>query len=73
MQCGALDPTMDKLEKAYPNVKFYSANISDIGNIATRYGIICLPTVIIFKDGKVIHQLYGNLPQNVFEEELNKL
>ncbi len=73
MQCTALEPTIKILEKKYKNVKFYSANISDINDIATRYGIMSLPTVIIFKNGKTVHQFYGNLPQDVFEKELDKL
>lgn len=73
MQCTALEPTIKNLEDKYTNVKFRSANISEIGDIATRYGIMSLPTVIIFKDGETIHQFYGNLPQDVFEKELDKL
>jgi len=73
LQCEALKPTMDKLEKKYTKVKFYSANISETSDIATIYGILSLPTIIIFKNGEIAHQLYGNLPQDVFEKELDKL
>lgn len=73
LQCSALEPTLKKLEKKYTNVNFFSANVSDVGDIATRYGIMSLPTVIIFKNGEIIHQLYGNLPKDSFEKVLDEL
>jgi len=73
MQCVALEPTMKKLEGKYPNIKFYSANINDVNKHATAYGIMSLPTIILFKDGENVHQFYGNLPIDVFEKELDKL
>jgi len=73
LQCEALTSTMKKLEEKYKNIKFYSANVSELNDIAAIWGIMSLPTVIIFKEGNSIHQFYGNLPQDVFEKELDKL
>lgn len=73
LQCSALDPTMKKLEDIYSNIKFYSANVAEIGEIATIWKIMALPTTILFRDGQPIHQFYGNLPQSEFEKEFDKL
>jgi len=73
LQCSALDPTLKKLEDKYSNIKFYSANVGEIGDIAMVYGIMSLPTVILFKDREPIHQFYGNLPLSEFEKEFDKL
>jgi len=73
-QCLAVKPILEKLEAKYKDrVKFAKANVSEIGDVATKYGIMSLPTLLIFKNGQVIHQFVGNQPQNVFEEELDKL
>lgn len=73
LQCSALDPTMKKLEDKYTNIKFYSMHVNDSGDIPTSYGIISLPTVILFKDGEPIHQFYGNLPHSEYEKEFDKI
>jgi len=73
-QCVAVEPTLEKLEEKYKGkVKFAKANISEIGDITTAYGIISLPTLLIFNNGKVIHRLVGNQPIDVFERELDIL
>lgn len=73
LQCEALKPTMKNLEEKYKNIKFYSANVGNLSDTAAIWGIMSLPTIMIFKDGIVVHQFYGNLPQDVFEKELDKL
>jgi len=73
-QCVAVEPTLEKLQEKYKGkVKFAKANVSDIGDVAVAYGIISLPTMIIFKIGGIVHRFIGNQPINVFEEELDKL
>lgn len=73
-QCIAVEPTLEKLEEKYKGkIKFAKANVSDIGGWATAYGIMSLPTMIIFKIGGIVHQFIGNQPIDVFEKELNKL
>ena len=72
-QCEALRPKLEKLESKYSNIRFCSANVGNLSDIATRYGIMALPTILLFKNNKVVHQFCGNLPQDVFEKELNKI
>ena len=42
------------------------------GELAMRYGVMSIPTVIFFKDGKEIHREVGALPKEVFVNVLKE-
>ena len=46
-------------------------DVDEQGELAMRYGVMSIPTVIFFKDGKEIHREVGALPKEVFVNVLN--
>jgi thioredoxin 1 len=53
--CRALAPTLEDIAESYKNkVKFLKINVDDNQSIATKYGIRGIPTIILYKEGKVI-------------------
>ena len=69
--CKMMSPMVDQLAGAYAGkLKVFKVNVDDAQEIASRYGVMSIPTFIFFKDGKAVHQTVGALPQNVFEKEI---
>ena len=67
--CKAVAPSIDMLsEEMKGSVEFGKVNVDDHPDIAGRYGIMSIPTLIIFRAGNVAGQLVGALTK----EELKK-
>jgi len=59
--CRSLAPHLDTLAARFAGrAKVIKVNADDNADIAARYGIRGLPTLLVFKDGKVVDQLVGN-------------
>jgi thioredoxin 1 len=59
--CRMLSPVIEELAKQYDDqkIKIYKLNVDENPKIAAKYGIMAIPTVIIFKDGKPVEQITG--------------
>ena len=67
MPCKMLRPILEKVEKALPTVKFCSLDIDQNEEIAKNYRIFSVPTMVVFREGKVVDSLVG---LNSFDEVL---
>ncbi len=60
MPCQILHPVLDALEKEMGDtIKLAKVNVDEQREIAVEYGIMSIPTVIIFKNGKPVKQIIG--------------
>ena len=57
--CRRLAPVIDKVAGEEPDIAFYSINIDNDEEIAARFQIDTVPTVIFFKDGEAVDQFVG--------------
>jgi thioredoxin 1 len=58
--CRMMEPTIDAIATDYNGrVRVGKLNVDDNGNIATRYGIRGIPTLLLFKSGRVVEQRVG--------------
>ncbi|HCG76644.1 TPA: thiol reductase thioredoxin, partial [bacterium] len=48
-------------------------NVDEAREIAVRYGIMSIPTLLIFKGGKVVEQIIGAVPQERISEKLDNI
>ena len=70
--CKAIAPTIDALAESFNGkVKIGKVNVDDNPNIPGQFGVRGIPTLILFKDGKVVDQLVGAIPKNQLEEFIN--
>ena len=72
--CRMLGPVIEQLDNRYPDVVVGKVNVDDEQELAMRYGVMSIPTVIFFKDGKEIDRKVGVMPPEVFVQilEANK-
>ena len=57
--CRMQGPIIDQLSASYSNVVFGKVNVDEEPDLASEYGITSIPTLIIFRDGRVIDQVTG--------------
>jgi thioredoxin 1 len=58
--CKMIAPLLEELASEYDGrVKFCKVNVDDQPDLATRYGIRAIPTLLIFKGGEVVDQIVG--------------
>ncbi len=74
--CRMVAPVIDELSLEYDGkVKFVKINVDYAPDVASRYGIMSIPTLIIFKDGKPAKTLIGAASKSQYarmiEEVLN--
>ena len=68
MPCRMLAPILEQVANKMTNVSFYALDIDENEEIAKRYRIFSVPTLLAFKKGEVIDNLVG---LNSFDEVLN--
>ena len=72
--CLIVAPIVEEVAKEYQGkVKFYKLNVDECRDIATRYGIMSIPTLLIFKEGKVVDQIIGAVPAEIIKEKLDNI
>ena len=60
MPCKMMTPIIEQIEKELEGkVKVCKINIDDESELATKYGIMSIPTFLVFKDGKVVNSTVG--------------
>ena len=58
--CRIIAPVIDEIAESYgAKIKVGKVNVDDNSKVASQYGIRSIPTVILFKDGKVAEQVIG--------------
>ena len=71
--CRMLAPTIDELaDELDGSVLVGKVNLDEQGDIATRFGVMTIPTVIIFKNGVEAERLVGFLPKQRFTDAIEK-
>lgn len=71
--CKAISPVVDGLADDYDGqVKVGKLNVDENPATPGQYGVRGIPTLILFKDGKVVDQVVGAVPKNQLESLIKK-
>ena len=68
MPCRMIAPVLEELNKEYDGkIKIAKLNVDEESDIATRYNVVSIPTLLLFKDGKIHKQQIGAAPRTKIE------
>ncbi len=69
--CRMVAPVVEELAEQYKGkLKVVKVNTDDNAEISMRYGIRSIPTLGIFKNGKIVDGVIGAVPKNVLESKI---
>ena len=68
--CHAIAPVLDQIAEERSDLKVVKLNIDEEPEIAQRYGVMSIPTLILFKDGEPSAAAVGAMPKSMLEERL---
>jgi thioredoxin 1 len=68
--CHAIAPVLDQIADEHSELKVLKLNIDEEPAIAQRYGVMSIPTVILFKDGEPQAAAVGAMPKSALEQRL---
>lgn len=57
--CKMLGPIIDEVASEIDSCSFYKLDVDNAPNISKEYGIMSIPTLLLFQDGKLIKQNVG--------------
>ena len=69
--CRMVSPIVEELSKDFNDrVKFFKINVDNNSDIAAKYGVMSIPTLIIFKNGEIVEKLIGAAQKTYYAEKL---
>ncbi len=71
--CSMVSPIVESIAQEYEGkVKVGKVNVDESSQLAVRYGIRAIPTLLLFKDGQVVEQVIGVQPKDAIINMLKK-
>ncbi|NLJ80182.1 MAG: thioredoxin [Firmicutes bacterium] len=71
--CRILEPIVEELALDYDGkVKIAKLNVDENQQAARNYGIMSIPTMLIFKDGREVDRLVGVMPKELIAQRLDE-
>lgn len=72
--CQMVSPIVEEIAKDYSEkLKVGKLNVDQNTKIASQYGIMSIPSLLIFKHGKVVDQIIGAVPKDHLKEKVDKV
>jgi thioredoxin 1 len=71
--CHAIAPTIEALSNEFEGkVKFVKVDVDANQEVASRYEIMSIPTIMLFENGKVEDSIVGAYPANVYKQHIER-
>jgi thioredoxin 1 len=70
--CRVVGPIVEELAADYDGkVKFVKVNVDEANELASKYNVFSIPTLAIFKNGKIVSQQAGASTKESFKTMIN--
>lgn len=61
--CRMIAPVLEEVAKERPDVTVCKVDVDEERELALEYGVSSIPTLLVFRDGKVVNQSIGAMPK----------
>lgn len=68
--CRALSPVIEQIADETPDIKVGKINVDEQQELASEFGIMSIPTLIVLKNGKAVNKIIGARPKTEILEML---
>jgi len=71
--CRVLAPIIEQLARDYAGkILFGKLDVDGNQQTAAKFGVMSVPTLLLFKDGKLVDRIVGAMPRNLLEERITR-
>jgi len=72
--CKMISPILDEIGKKYKGkIKIGKLNVDEAGEVATKYNVMSIPSILFFKKGKVFDQIIGMQDKKNIIDKIDEL
>jgi thioredoxin 1 len=68
--CRVVGPVLEEIAQERDDLRIVKLNVDDNQQTAAQYGVMSIPTMILFKHGQVAHKIVGAYPKKKLQAEL---
>ena len=68
--CRMLSPVVEQLAEEHPEITVGKANVDECAELAAQFGIMSVPTILVFKAGELVTKSVGFQPKKALESLL---
>ena len=62
--CRMVVPIVEEIAKERPDIKVGKINVDEQPELASQFGVMSIPTLVVMKNGKIVNQAMGARPKN---------
>lgn len=66
--CKMMGPVVDTIAEEKTDIKVGKVNIDEQGELAVKYNVMSIPTLVAFKDGQIVKREVGAIPKGMVLE-----
>ncbi|MGQ9744385.1 MAG: thioredoxin [Candidatus Bathycorpusculaceae bacterium] len=71
--CHMVAPIVEELARDYAGKIFFGKlNVDENPKVAMQYGIMSIPTLLVFKNGKLVDRIVGAMPRQILEQKITR-
>ena len=70
--CSVVASSLEQVAPKHKSVIFIKADVEKCKEQAARFGVVNVPTLILFNEGKAVERVFGNVPTPYLEHLLKK-
>ena len=61
--CRMVSPIVDEIAAERNDIKVGKVNVDEQPELAGQFGVMSIPTLVVIKGGKIVHQMVGTRPK----------
>ena len=61
--CRMVGPILDEIAGENPDIKVGKVNVDEEMELASQFGVMSIPTLVVLKDGRIVNQAVGVRPK----------
>ncbi|MGA9290077.1 MAG: thioredoxin [Anaerobacillus sp.] len=70
--CKMIAPVLEELDAEMADVKVVKLDVDENQETASKFGVMSIPTLLVFKNGEVVDQVVGFQPKEALAQTLSK-